>query len=145
MPVEPAGQHMDQEAADELVDVERHQLVASRALGAVIRPFEGDALAVEGDEPAVGDGDPVGLAGQVGEHSIGSGKRPLGIDHPFDLAQCREVILESCRLGQSSLVSEERKRPAWWAAVSLSSSRRRNRRERTRTDRKKPGRQAIQC
>ena len=42
------GQHMDQEAADELVGVERHELVASLALGSVILPFERHALAVEG-------------------------------------------------------------------------------------------------
>ena len=47
------GQDMDQEAADELVGVERHKLIASVALGPVILPFESDALAGEGDEPAV--------------------------------------------------------------------------------------------
>src|SRR6516164_5665024 len=44
--VEPVG--VDQEAADELVGVERHELVASLALGSVILPFERHALAVEG-------------------------------------------------------------------------------------------------
>src|SRR5215471_5458425 len=43
------GQDMDQEAADELVGVERHKLIASVALGPVILPFESDALAGEGD------------------------------------------------------------------------------------------------
>ena len=47
------GQDMDQEAADELVGVERHELVASVALGSVILPFESHALAVEGDEAAL--------------------------------------------------------------------------------------------
>src|SRR6516165_6331382 len=36
-------------------------------------------------------------------------------------------------------------RPAWYAAVSLSRNRRRNRHESTSTERKKRGRQAIQC
>ena len=49
------GQDMDQETADELVGVERHKLIASVALGPVILPFESDALADEGDEPAVGN------------------------------------------------------------------------------------------
>src|SRR5215468_2954250 len=49
------GQDMDQETADELVGVERHKLIASVALGPVILPFESDALAGEGDEPAVGN------------------------------------------------------------------------------------------
>ena len=60
--VEPVGQYVDQEAADELVGVERHQLVAGVAPGPVILPLESHALAVEGDEPAVGNGDPVGVA-----------------------------------------------------------------------------------
>src|SRR5215470_5673248 len=77
------GQDMDQEAADELVGVEGHKLVASVALGSVILPFERDARAVEGDETAVGNSHPVRVARQVGEHSIGSAKRPLGIDHPL--------------------------------------------------------------
>jgi hypothetical protein len=45
--VEPVGQDMDQEAADELVGVERHPLVAGVALGPVILPFERHALAVD--------------------------------------------------------------------------------------------------
>jgi hypothetical protein len=28
----------------------------------------------------------VSVAGQIGEHSIGSAKRPLGIDRPFDFS-----------------------------------------------------------
>jgi len=77
--MKPAGQDVDQEAADELVGVERHQLVVSIDLGPVILPLEGHALAVEGDEPAVGNGDPVGVARHVGEHSIGSAEGALGI------------------------------------------------------------------
>ena len=77
--VEPVGQDVDQETADELVGVERHELVASVSLGSVILPFEGHALAVEGDEAAVGDRDPVRVAGQVGEHRAGSAKRRFSI------------------------------------------------------------------
>jgi hypothetical protein len=75
-------------------------------------PFEGDALAVEGDEPAVGNGDPMGVAGQIGEHRVGSCKRPLGIDHPFDLPLCGEMGFEGCRLGQRGLVGEELQAPS---------------------------------
>src|ERR1700730_12769418 len=56
--VETVGQDVDEEAADELVGVERHELVSGVALGPVIFPFEGHALAVEGDQPAVGNRDP---------------------------------------------------------------------------------------
>src|SRR6201997_411429 len=94
------GQDMDQEAADELVGVERHKLVASVALGPVILPFEGHPLTVEGDEPAIGNSSAVCVAGKIGEDSIGSAKRALGIDDPFDLAQCGEVSFEGGRVGE---------------------------------------------
>ena len=42
-----------------------HDLVSVGSVGAVILPFEGDAVVVEGDEPAVGDGDAVGVAREV--------------------------------------------------------------------------------
>src|SRR5262252_5563984 len=109
--VKAVGQDMDQEAADKLVGVERHQLVASVGLGPVILPFEGHALAVEGDEPAIGNSSPVCVAGKVAEDGIGSAKRSLGIDNPFDLAQCGEEGLEGCRLGEGGLVGEELQPP----------------------------------
>src|SRR4029077_18007157 len=40
----------------------------------LVLPFESHALAVEREEPAVGDSDPVRVARQVGEHSVGSAK-----------------------------------------------------------------------
>ena len=48
--VETVGQDVDQKAADELVDVECHQLVAVFGLSPVILPFERHAFAVEGDQ-----------------------------------------------------------------------------------------------
>src|SRR5262249_61695814 len=53
--VKSVGQDVDQKAADKLVGVERHQLVAGIGLGPVILPFERHALAIKGDEPAVGN------------------------------------------------------------------------------------------
>jgi len=109
--VEPVGQDVDQEAADELVGVERDELVAGGALGPVIFAFEGHALAVEGDEPAIGNSSPVRVAGKIGEDSTGSAKRPLGIDYPFALAQCGEEGLEGRRRGEGGLVGEELQAP----------------------------------
>src|ERR1700739_681046 len=84
--VKAVGQDMDQEAADKLVGVERHKLVAGVAFGPVILPFESHALAVEGDEAAVGNSNPVRVGGPVGEYSAGSAKGPFCIDNPFDLS-----------------------------------------------------------
>src|SRR5215470_16703706 len=49
-------QHVNEEAADEPVGGERHLLVSIAALDAVILPLEGDALLVESNQSAVGDG-----------------------------------------------------------------------------------------
>ncbi len=83
-------QHVDEEAADELVGGEGRGLVSFTAAiglcGAVVFPFEGHALVVEGNEPGVGDGDAVGVAGEIGEHRAGTSEGPLGVDDPIDLA-----------------------------------------------------------
>src|SRR5271168_4452749 len=84
--VEPTWQHVDQEAADELVDGECHQLAPLVLLGAVILPFEGDTGIIERDEAAVGDGDTMGVAGQVGQHGFRAAEWPLRVDHPLGSA-----------------------------------------------------------
>src|SRR5919106_3315503 len=53
--VEAFRQHVDEEAADELVCCERHPLVSVAALDPVVLPLEGDAPLVAGDQAAVGD------------------------------------------------------------------------------------------
>jgi len=61
----------------QLIGGERHALVSRAAVGAVVLVPEGDAVLVEGDQPAVGDGDAVGVARQIGEHRLGSAERGL--------------------------------------------------------------------
>ena len=75
--MEAAGQHVDEEAADELGDGERHHLGPFAALGPVVLPLEGHAGVVERDEPAVGDSDAVGVARQISQHRFGSAEWPL--------------------------------------------------------------------
>src|ERR1700681_4962830 len=50
--VEAFGQDVHEEAADELTGGERHPLVSRSAVGAIILVPEGDAVLVEGDQPA---------------------------------------------------------------------------------------------
>src|SRR5437016_11224994 len=52
--VEASWQDVDEEATDELARGERHDLVAGAAVGSIVLVFEGDALLVERDQPAVG-------------------------------------------------------------------------------------------
>ena len=62
---ETLGQNMEQKTAQELLGVKSH---AARlvAMG-VISPTEGDLAFVHGQKPGVGDGDAVGVAGEVSE------------------------------------------------------------------------------
>ena len=84
--VEATGQDMQEKTADELVGVQSHGLVAIGFFGAIVFPLEADTMLITGDQTAVGDGDTMGIAGQVSEYGLGSGKRLLGIDDPVDLA-----------------------------------------------------------
>ena len=57
--VEAEREDMQQEAAHELVGVERHDLMALGAATAIILVAEGDAGLVEADQATVRDRDPV--------------------------------------------------------------------------------------
>jgi len=85
--MEAARQDVDQEATDELVDGERHQLGAVAPVGAVVLPPEGHAGVVEGDEPAVGDGDAVvsvmGVRPEVGLNTQSSDNSPDAVIAPL--------------------------------------------------------------
>jgi len=84
--MEAARQDVDEKAAHELLGCEGHDLGPVAALGPVVLPLEGDAVLGEGDQAAVGDRDPVGVAGEIGEYRLRPGERPLGIDDPFGVA-----------------------------------------------------------
>src|SRR5215472_5136840 len=98
-PVEALGQHVHQEAADELMRGERHRLPAVGAVGpvdAVVLPPEGDGIGVGGDQSAVGDGDAMGVAREIAQDLLRPGERLLGVDHPFSPAQrCQEAFERS--------------------------------------------------
>src|SRR5262245_3975757 len=61
--VKALGQHVDEEAADELVGRKRHRLVAGTAVEPRVLIPEGDASLVGGSQPAIGDRCAVGVAG----------------------------------------------------------------------------------
>ncbi len=77
---------MDEKAAHELASVQGHGFVLIRLLAAIVLALEGDATLIAGNQPAVADGDPMGVSRQVGKYGLRPGERTLGIDHPFCLA-----------------------------------------------------------
>ena len=88
--VEALGQHVEQKTPDELARIERHDLVALSAVAAIVLAAEGDAPLVERDQPRVGDRDAVGVARQIGQHSLGPCEGRLGVDEPVLPAQGRQ-------------------------------------------------------
>jgi hypothetical protein len=53
--VEAGWQHVDEEAANELVGGERHLLVSIAALDAIVLPLEGYNVIIDRDQTSVGD------------------------------------------------------------------------------------------
>ena len=76
-PGESAREHVQEEASDELADVEAHHL-ALVGVG-VVAPAESHLLAVEVDEAVVGDGALVGVAPEVSDDVGGAGERRFSI------------------------------------------------------------------
>lgn len=73
--VEAVGQRVQEEAADELVGVQRHDL--RPAAVAVILPAERDAVVVHADQPGIGDGDAMGVGAEIGQHLLRPAKGGL--------------------------------------------------------------------
>ena len=73
--VEPVGQDMEEEAADELFGGKRHHLLSAAV--AVVCPAEAHAAVFEREQPAVRDRHAVGVAGEVSQHLPGAGERAL--------------------------------------------------------------------
>ena len=101
--VEALGQNMDEEAANELMGCQGHDLVAGASFISIVLPFEGDAVVIARDQAAVGDGDAVGVAAEIGKHRFGSGERALGVDHPIDVVQWSEIFCEFSGIGKMAM------------------------------------------
>ena len=56
-------------------------------------------LAVEGDDAPVGDGDAVGVVGQIGEHLLGTPEGRLGIGVPVGLVRAGDQEVEGLSVG----------------------------------------------
>ncbi len=98
-------QGMQKKAADELVGIERHHL--GLAVLPIILPGEADLVVGERDQPAVGDGNAVGVAAEIGQHLFGTTERWLGIDDPFDAPELIEPGCEGRGLGKTGEIAEE--------------------------------------
>jgi hypothetical protein len=142
--VEALGQDVEQEAPDELIGSERHRAIPRLPTAAVVLVAKGDAALVESEPAAVRDGDAVSVAGEIGEHRLGPGERRLGVDEPVLPFEWREVRSKRLPTTQIFELAKNASRPAAWASASPVRKSRRNRRDSTRTGKRKPGLQCTQ-
>src|SRR6266446_10248208 len=96
---------MKKEAANELAGLEPHDFC--RAVLAIVLPAEGDMIVVEGDEPAVGDRNAMGVATEIGQDLCGSAEGPLGVNNPVDALHGFDATSESVEFGKRSKIAEE--------------------------------------
>ena len=143
--VEAVRQDVDQEAAYELAGGQHHNLLTITTFGAIVLPSESDASAATGDQPAVGDGNAVGVARQIGQHRLWPAERTLGIDDPFGSAQPRQVSRERLRIGESSMIAEEAQPAAGLVGGEQPLQEQPSEQARQHAHRQKAGRHATQC
>jgi hypothetical protein len=103
---EAPGQHVEQEAPDELGKGEGQ---SSRPMAAVVFEAEGDGGVIDVKQTVVGDGDAMGVAGEVLEDVLGSLEGRLGVDDPLGATGLTQKVIEGLRLpvaGESSVEFE---------------------------------------
>jgi len=85
---ESLRQDVKQESPDELVSSDGHRshLVTAR----VISPTEGNAFAIEGDDPMVGDGDTMSITAEIADDLFRAAEGGFGINNPILTKQCSE-------------------------------------------------------
>ena len=83
--------------------------VMSRLLVAVggIAPAEGDVAIGESDQPAVGDGDAMGVGAEIAQHMFRSAEGRLGVDDPVVAEQYAQPCGEGAWLGKRQQVAVE--------------------------------------
>jgi len=89
---------MQEEAAQELVDGQRHQLFLVAMRG--VAPAESDLAIAEGHEPVVGDGNAMGVCAEIAQCVFGPAEGALGIDNPVLAEQSAQPGAKGARVGQ---------------------------------------------
>src|SRR6266480_5568472 len=93
---------------DELVGHQRHRAVPRPSVATVVLEAKGDATVIEGDQPAVRDGNAVSVAGEVGKHRLGPGEGRFGVDEPVLSFEWREERSKRLPTSQTFELAKER-------------------------------------
>jgi len=95
---EAAGQHVEEEAPDELDGIQGHFLDLVMVFG--IPPTEPHAASLHIEQSSIGDGDAMGVTRQVAKHLLRAAEGRLDVGDPVLLFQRFNPIFESDRMGQ---------------------------------------------
>jgi hypothetical protein len=105
---EATRQHVEREAAEELIDWQSHDSLAVAVRG--ISPSENDLAISYSKQPVVGDGDAVSVVSEIAQHVLRSTEGRLGIDDPVLSKQYSEPGCEGLRISERSELAVELKR-----------------------------------
>jgi hypothetical protein len=103
--MEAVRQSVQQKAADELVGIECHHF--GPAVRTVVFPGKADVSVGEREQPAVSDGDAMGVAAEIGQHLFGASKRCLGVDYPVEALEFAQATCGGLRFGKIGEIGEE--------------------------------------
>lgn len=95
---------LDETSGQDVVEKPRDELLGAEGDGLSVLGCEADPLAVDSNEPMRRDGDPVGVAPEVFEESLGPGEGTLGVNQPvfpieFVFEQAKSFFLIDGKLG----------------------------------------------
>ena len=94
--VKPAGKDVKQKTPDEFAHRHCHGAVCGFELIFVawLSIAEGDGVAIEAEDAAVADGDPMGIAGQIFEKTLGACEGGFCVDVPVGISDLLEHGIE---------------------------------------------------
>ena len=102
---EAGREYVEQEAADELRGLKSHRAAAVVVPG--VAPAKAHLSVLEADEPSVGNGDPMSVAGQVLQNVLGPAEGRLRVDHPLLSLQASEQRVKGTRCRKCSQLAGE--------------------------------------
>jgi hypothetical protein len=103
-PHEAPRQHVQQEPTKELFATDRHRPLLTSA--SVVLPPESNLAVRNVDNPVIGNGHSVGVAGQVMKNMLWPSEGPLGIDHPVMTKERSQEGAECFFIGEVSDLRE---------------------------------------
>jgi hypothetical protein len=93
------GQNVDEEAAQELIYGDRHDLLLAAVR--IVFPEKRDPIILERSQSMVGDGDTVRVASEIVQNMLGTAEGWLGIDDPVLVEELSKKVSKATWLGET--------------------------------------------